>query len=159
MAFFSIRLITQNEKAKTGALMKKRVLFLCTANSSRSQMAEGIANHLWGDQMEAFSAGTQAAFVNIAAIEAMKEIGIDISKHSSKNLSEFDGQSFDYVITLCGDANENCPLYIGGTKKTHIGFDDPAKVTGSNEEILQEFRRVRDEIKMKLHEFFKHEKE
>ena len=138
--------------------MKKRVLFLCTANSSRSQMAEGIANHLWGDQMEAFSAGTQASFVNIAAIEAMKEIGIDISKHRSKNLSEFDGQTFDYVITLCGDVNETCPLYIGGTKKTHIGFDDPAKATGSKEEILKEFRRVRDEIKMKLDEFFKHEK-
>ena len=88
----------------------------------------------------------------------LKEIGIDISKHRSKNLSEFDGQTFDYVITLCGDANETCPLYIGGTKKTHIGFDDPAKATGSNEEILKEFRRVRDEIKMKLDEFFKNEK-
>lgn len=135
--------------------MKKRVLFLCTANSSRSQMAEGIANHLWGDQMEAFSAGTQASFVNPIAIEVMNEIGIDISKHRSKNLSEFDGQSFDYVITLCGDANETCPLYIGGTKKTHIGFDDPAKATGTHDEIMQEFRRVRDEIKAKLNEFFR----
>ncbi|MEN6509950.1 MAG: arsenate reductase ArsC [Smithella sp.] len=138
--------------------MKKRVLFLCTANSCRSQMAEGIANSLWGDKMEAFSAGTRASFINRAAIEVMKEIGIDISKQRSKNLSEFDGQTFDYVITLCGDANETCPLYIGGTKKTHIGFDDPARATGSNEEILKEFRRVRDEIKMKLDEFFKNEK-
>jgi arsenate reductase len=134
--------------------MKKRVLFLCTANSSRSQMAEGIANHLWGDDLEAYSAGTQASFVNPAAIEVMKEIGIDISKQRSKNLSEFDGQNFDYVITLCGDANEACPLYIGGAKKTHIGFDDPAKATGTQEEILNEFRRVRDEIREKLSNFF-----
>jgi len=135
--------------------MKKRVLFLCTANSCRSQMAEGIANHFWGDKMEAFSAGTKVSFVNPTAIEVMKEIGIDISKHRSKNLSEFDGQSFDFVITLCGDANETCPLYIGGTKKTHIGFDDPAKATGSREYILREFRRVRDEIKAKLGEYFR----
>jgi arsenate reductase len=130
--------------------MKKRVLFLCTANSCRSQMAEGIVNHFLGDRLEAFSAGTQASFVNPMAIEVLKEIGIDISKHRSKNLSEFDGQSFDYVITLCGDANEICPLYIGKTKKTHIGFDDPAKATGSREDILREFRRVRDDIREKL---------
>lgn len=135
--------------------MEKRVLFLCTANSSRSQMAEGIANHLWGDHMEAFSAGTQASFVNPIAIEVMKEIGIDISMHRSKNLSEFNGQSFDYVITLCGDANETCPLYIGGTNKTHIGFDDPAKATGTQDEILSEFRNVRDQIKAKLNEYFR----
>ena len=138
--------------------MKKRVLFLCTANSSRSQMAEGIANHLWSDQMEAFSAGTQASFVNPAAIEVLKEIGIDISKQRSKNLSEFDGQSFDYIITLCGDANETCPLYIGGTQKIHIGFDDPAKAKGTKEEILNEFRRVSDGIKEKLTAFFQAEK-
>ena len=138
--------------------MKKRVLFLCTANSCRSQMAEGITNHFWSDRLEAFSAGTNASFVNPTAMEVLKEIGIDISKQHSKNLSEFDGQTFDYVITLCGDANETCPLYIAGMKKTHIGFDDPVKATGSNEEIVQEFRRVRDEIKMKLDEFFKHEK-
>jgi arsenate reductase len=134
--------------------MKKRILFLCTANSCRSQMAEGIANHFWGDRLEAFSAGTQASFVNPIAIAVLKEIGIDISKHRSKNLSEFDGQTFDDVITLCGEANETCPLYIGGTKKTHIGFDDPAQAKGSNEEVLSEFRRVRDDIKEKLTAFF-----
>jgi len=85
----------------------------------------------------------------------MKEIGIDISKQQSKNLSVFDGQTFDYVITLCGDANETCPLYIGGTKKMHVGFDDPAKATGSKEDILREFRRVRDEIKERLTVFFR----
>ena len=138
--------------------MKNKVLFLCTANSSRSQMAEGIANHLWGNQMEAFSAGTEATMVNPIAIEVMKEIGIDISKYQSKNLTTFDGQSFDYVITLCGSANETCPLYIGGTKKTHIGFDDPAKAQGTKEEVLREFRRVRNEIKEKLTDFFQTEK-
>jgi len=138
--------------------MKRRVLFLCTANSCRSQMAEGIANHFWGDRLEAFSAGTQASFVNPTAIAVLKEIGIDISKHRSKDLSEFDGQTFDDVITLCGEANETCPLYIGGTKKTHIGFDDPAQAKGSNEEVLSEFRRVRDDIKEKLTAFFQAQK-
>lgn len=138
--------------------MKKRVLFLCTANSSRSQMAEGIVNHFFGKSISAFSAGTQATHVHPLTIEAMKEIGIDISKHRSKNLSEFDGQRFDYVITLCGNANETCPLYIGGAKKKHIGFDDPAQAQGTKEEILQEFRRIRDKIKEKLTAFFRLEK-
>jgi len=137
---------------------KKRVLFLCTANSCRSQMAEGITNNFFGKELEAFSAGTQASFVNPTAIDVMKEIGVDISNHRSKNLSVFDGQSFDYVITLCGDANETCPLYIDGTKKTHIGFDDPAKATGTQEETLNEFRRVRDEIKERLTAYFQAEK-
>lgn len=134
--------------------MKKTVLFLCTANSCRSQMAEGIVNHFFGNELEAFSAGTHASFVHPLAIEALKEIGIDISEKRSKNLSEFDGQKFDYVITLCGDANETCPLYIGGAKKTHIGFDDPAKATGTKDEMMREFRRVRDEIREKLTDFF-----
>ena len=138
--------------------MKKRVLFVCTANSCRSQMAEGIANHFFGDRIEVLSAGTQTSFVNPMAIEVLQEIGIDISKHQSKNLTVFDGQTFDYVITLCGSANETCPLYIGGTKKTHIGFDDPAKAHGTKEEVLCEFCRVRDEIKDKLTAFFQAEK-
>jgi arsenate reductase (thioredoxin) len=138
--------------------MKKRVLFLCTANSSRSQMAEGIINHLFGDAIAAFSAGTEPSIVNPCAIAVVKEIGIDISAHRSKNLSEFDGQTFDYVITLCGSANETCPLYIGGTKKTHIDFDDPAKVDGTKEEILHEFRRVRNELKERLTAFFMEKK-
>lgn len=138
--------------------MKIRALFLCTANACRSQMAEGIANHFWGDRLEAFSAGTQASTVNPMAIKVMKEIGIDISKNQSKNLTVFDGKSFDYVITLCGSVNETCPLYIGGTKKTHIGFDDPANATGTKEDVLREFRRVRDEIKDKLTAFYQAEK-
>ncbi len=138
--------------------MKKRVLFLCTANSCRSQMAEGIINHFLSDRITAFSAGTKATDVNPTAIEVLKEIGVDISAHRAKNLSEFDGQSFDDVITLCGSANETCPLYIGGTTKTHIGFDDPAQAKGTEEEVLREFRRVRDEMKEKLIAFFQAER-
>jgi arsenate reductase (thioredoxin) len=148
----------ENKQALTGEFMKKRVLFLCTANSCRSQMAEGIVNHLFADKITAFSAGTEASTVHPTAIEVMKEIGIDISSHRSKDLSEFDGLNFDCVITFCGSANEVCPLYIGGAQKTRIGFDDPAKTRGTKEEILQEFRRVRDEIKKKLTDFFRSEK-
>jgi len=138
--------------------MRERVLFLCTANSCRSQMAEGIVNHFLGDRLEAFSAGTRATFVHPMAIAVLKEIGIDISRQRSKNLSEFDGQNFDEVITLCGNANETCPLFIGGTKRIHIGFDDPAQADGSEEDILREFRRVRDEMEKKLIAFFQAEK-
>lgn len=134
--------------------MKKKVLFLCTANSCRSQMAEGIANHFLGDRLEAVSAGTEASFVNPRAITVLKEIGIDISHHRSKNLDEFAEQDFAYVITLCGDANEKCPLFFGGVRRTHLGFSDPAKATGNEEEILTEFRKVRDEIKSTLIDFF-----
>jgi len=134
--------------------MKKKVLFLCTANSCRSQMAEGIANHFLGDRLEAVSAGTEASFVNPRAIAVLKEIGIDISQHRSKNLDEFAGQDYAYVITLCGDANEKCPLFFGGVQRTHLGFSDPAKATGGEEKILAEFRKVRDEIKSTLIDFF-----
>jgi arsenate reductase len=134
--------------------MKKKVLFLCTANSCRSQMAEGIANHFLGDRLEAASAGTEASYVNLRAIQVLREIGIDISSHHSKNMDEFAGHRFDYVITLCGDANEKCPLFYGGVQRTHLGFPDPAKVVGSEEEVLSAFRRVRDEIRDALLAFF-----
>jgi len=134
--------------------MKKKVLFLCTANSCRSQMAEGIAKHFLGDRLEAVSAGTEASSVNPRAIAVLREIGIDMSSHRSKNIDEFAGQSFDYVITLCGDANEKCPIFFGGVQRTHLGFPDPAKATGSEEEILAAFRRVRDEIRDALLAFF-----
>lgn len=134
--------------------MKKKVLFLCTANSCRSQMAEGIAKHFLGDRLEAVSAGTEASSVNPRAIAVLREIGIDISNHHSKNMDEFVGQSFDYVITLCGDANEKCPLFFGGVQRTHLGFPDPMKVVGCEEEILSAFRRVRDEIRDALLAFF-----
>ena len=127
--------------------MKQRILFLCTHNSCRSQMAEGLANHYLGGNIQAFSAGTEATSVNSMAIKVLMELGIDISGQRSKTLGEFSGDSFDYVITLCGDANENCPLFFGGVQRIHQGFDDPSRLIGSEEELLPEFRRVRDEIK------------
>lgn len=127
--------------------MKQRILFLCTHNSCRSQMAEGLANHFLADRCRAFSAGTQATRVNPLAARVLAELGIDISHHRSKTLDEFQGESFDQVVTLCGDANETCPLFIGGTERIHRGFDDPSQLKGSEEEVLPEFRRVRDEIK------------
>lgn len=120
-------------------------------------MAEGIANHFMADMLEAFSAGTEASYVNPWAIRVLREIGVDISEHRSKNLDEFAGQSFDYVITLCGDANEKCPLFFGGVERTHLGFSDPAKAQGTEQEVLAEFRKIRDEIKERLIDFFEHE--
>lgn len=137
--------------------MKKRVLFLCTANSCRSQMAEGIVNHFLGDRVEAFSAGTEASYVNPKAIVVLQEIGVDISRHRSKSMDEFAEDSFDYVITLCGDANEKCPLFFAGVQRTHIGFSDPAKAKGTEEKILEEFRKVRDEVKVTLLDYFSRE--
>ena len=134
--------------------MKKKVLLLCTHNSCRSQMAEGIVNHYLGDRLRAYSAGTEATRVNPLAIQVLAELGIDISGHRSKTLDEFAGEKFDYVITLCSSANEQCPIFFGGVRRIHIGFDDPSRVTGTPEEILPEFRRVRDEIRSRLEEFF-----
>jgi arsenate reductase (thioredoxin) len=133
--------------------MKKKILLLCTHNSCRSQMAEGIVNHYLGDRFQAYSAGTEATRVNFLAVQVLAELGIDISGHHSKTLDEFAEVKFDYVISLCGSANEQCPLFIGGIRRVHIGFDDPSQVSGTPEEILSEFRRVRDEIRIKLEEF------
>ena len=130
--------------------MKKKVLFLCTGNSCRSQMAEGLTNQYLGKSFDAFSAGTEATRVNPLASQVLTELGIDISSHYSKTFDKFAGQSLDYVITLCVSANEQCPIFFGGVKLVHIGFDDPSQLTGSPEEVFPEFRRVRDEIKEKL---------
>ena len=133
--------------------MKKRVLFLCTHNSCRSQMAEGLVNHFLGDRFQAFSAGTEATRVNFLATRVMAELGIDITGHYSKTIDEFSGQPFDYVITLCGDANEKCPLFFGGVKRMHLGFEDPSRLPGSEDEVLPEYRRVRDELRARLTQF------
>ena len=130
--------------------MKQKVLLLCTHNSCRSQMAEGIVNHDLGGRFEAFSAGTVATSVNPMAIRVLAEIGIDIAGHHSKTLDQFGGERFDHVITLCGSANEQCPLFFGGVERVHLGFDDPSQVCGSPEELLADFRRVRDEIRSRL---------
>jgi arsenate reductase len=135
---------------------KIKVLFLCVANSCRSQMAEGLLRHYYGDKFEAYSAGSKATFVHPLAIEVMKEIGVDISNHRSKLVSEFFGQSFDYVITVCGDSSKStCPMFIGEVKREtlHWNFPDPAEAEGSLEEKLAVFRQVRDEIKKKIDNF------
>jgi len=133
--------------------MKKKVLFLCTHNSCRSQMAEGLVNADLGDRFQAFSAGTVATGVNPLARQVLAEIGIDISGQHSKTLDQFSDQTFDYVITLCGSANEQCPLFFGGVRRVHIGFDDPSQGTDSPAPMLAEFRRVRDEIRVRLAAF------
>jgi arsenate reductase (thioredoxin) len=136
-------------------IVKKKVLFLCTHNSCRSQMAEGLVNADLGDEFEAFSAGTVATAVNPLAALVLAEIGIDISGHRSKTLEEFAGEKFDHVITLCGSAKEQCPVFFGGAKLVHIGFDDPSQMPGSAEEKLPEFRRVRDEIRSRISAYLK----
>ncbi len=113
-------------------------------------MAEGLINHDLGDRFEAFSAGTEATRVKPLAAKVLEEVGIDISHHVSKTLDAFAGQSFEHVITLCGDASEKCPLFFGGVKRAHIGFDDPSRLPGRAEEVLPEYRRVRDEIRSRI---------
>ncbi len=132
----------------------KKVLFLCTHNSARSQMAEALLNHLYGDRYRAYSAGTAPSGVNPYAVSVMAEIGIDISKNRSKSLDEFRGEEFDYVVTLCEGAKESCPFFEGGKVHLHRGFQDPSSVEGSEEAILEAFRRVRDEIRSWLIETF-----
>jgi Protein-tyrosine-phosphatase len=127
--------------------VKKKVLILCTANSARSQMAEGLLRHDRGDEFEVASAGARATEVRPEAIEVMREIGIDISHHRSKAVDEFAGQAFDYVLTVCDNAKESCPIYPGHAHRIHHNFEDPAAADGSQEERLDAFRRVRDEIR------------
>jgi arsenate reductase len=130
-----------------------RVLILCTGNSARSQMAEGILRHEGRDHFDVLSAGTEPSRVNPLAIEAMYEIGIDISHHRSKSVDEFSGQEFDYVITVCDKANVNCPIFPGQVRRIHWSFDDPAAAEGSEEERIAVFRRVRDQIQQRLKAF------
>jgi arsenate reductase len=129
--------------------MKPNVLILCTGNSCRSHMAEGILRAAAGDLIEVHSAGSKpAGYVHQKAIQVLKEIGIDISSHTSKHMNDFLNRDITTVITVCGNADQACPLYPGQVNRHHWGFDDPAHATGTEEEILQQFRRVRDEIKL-----------
>jgi len=132
-------------------MKKARVLILCTGNSARSQMAEGLLRHLAGDRFEVFSAGTKPVGLNPNAVKAMSEIGIDISGHHSKSADEFAGQSFDYIITVCDSAREACPYFPGNGKRIHHSFEDPAAALVADQFPL--FRRVRDEIQDWLAEF------
>jgi len=128
--------------------MKRQVLFLCTGNSCRSQTAEGLVNHYLGDEWKAYSAGTDpAGHMHPLAVQAMSELGIDISRQRSKSADEFRDKEFDTVVTVCDDDAENyCLVWLGHGHRIHIGFQDPARATGSDEERLAVFRRVRDEI-------------
>jgi arsenate reductase len=132
---------------------KRRVLILCTGNSARSQMAEGLLRHMGGTQFEVFSAGTKPAGVNGLAIEAMREVGIDISKQRSKSVGEFAGQVFATVITVCDKAAEECPIFPGAPRRAHWGLPDPAAVSGTREEKLGAFRRVREELERRIRSF------
>jgi arsenate reductase len=136
--------------------MNKKILILCTGNSCRSQMAEGFLKS-FDKNLEVYSAGTKPADkVNPFAVKAMKEIGIDISKGIAENVDKYLSQSFDYVITVCDNAKETCPVFMGSVKhRLHIGFDDPADTVGSEEEIMPVYRRVRDEIKNEFFNFYK----
>jgi arsenate reductase (thioredoxin) len=125
---------------------KSRIIFVCTANAARSQMAEGLLRAKYGDRYEVFSAGTRQAKVSTSAIAVMQEIGIDISHHRSKTLDEFRGVSFDTAVTLCDNAHAICPIVSGAKKTIHHGFADPHMIPGSDETILDGYRRVRDEI-------------
>ncbi len=130
-----------------------RVLFLCTANSARSQMAEGLLRHLAGDRFEVFSAGTRPTEVNHHAIKALEELRIDISGQKSKSVDQFLDQAFDYVITVCDKAKEECPVFHGAGHQLHWSIDDPADARGSEQQRLQAFRQARDEIEARIKAF------
>lgn len=133
-----------------------KILILCTGNSCRSQMAHGFL-HSFDKNLQVFSAGTKPAkTINANAVHIMKEIGIDISKHYPKHLNKYLNENWDYVITVCGDANELCPTFIGNVRnRLHIGFEDPSDVVGDKEFIMNEFRRIREEIKTDFFKFYK----
>ncbi len=129
---------------------KPHLLFLCTGNACRSQMAEGFARHLWSELFTVSSAGLVRHGLNPLAVRAMSEVAIDISHHHSQSLDEFDAAEFDIVITVCGHAEESCPAFVGDVKRFHVGFDDPPKLAAdaaSDEQAMPHYRRVRDEIR------------
>ena len=126
---------------------QRRVLFLCTHNSARSQMAEGLLMHLAGDRFEVHSAGTEATHIRPLAMQAMDEVGVDISGQESKTLDRYLDESFDYVVTVCDEANEACPFFPGAKERLHWSFEDPSQAVGSEDERLAVFRRVRDAIR------------
>jgi arsenate reductase len=127
-----------------------KVLFLCTENACRSQMAEGLVNHDLAGQVQAFSAGVRPSRVNPRAIQVMDELGIDISGHRSKSVDELAGENFDLVITVCDRASQECPIFPGNTEIMHVGFPDPARASGTEEDILMVFRKVRDSMREQM---------
>lgn len=135
---------------------KKQILILCTGNSCRSQMAEGLARQLFSDRIDVFSAGTKPSFVHPMAIEVMQEVGIDISAHRSKHVDEFKHANIDLVITVCDHANESCPVFLGSKRRAHWPFEDPAHAKGSESEVKDMFRAVRDDIKISFQKLLPH---
>ncbi len=135
----------------------RKVLFLCTENACRSQIAEGLINHDLKNEVQAFSAGVRATRVNPRAIQVMAELGIDISRQRSKSMDEFMDEEFDLAITLCDQAQRECPMFPGADRLIHMGFPDPAKATGTEAEILAEFRKVRDDIRRQMVPFLREE--
>ncbi len=134
------------------------MLFLCTGNSCRSQMAEGLVNRFLGETWEAYSAGVDpAGYVHSLAIQAMGELGIDITGQRSKPVDKFRGAAFDLVVTVCDDAAENCPMWLGQGRVVHVSFSDPARATGSRDERLAAFRRVRDDMRGRVFDLLKNE--
>jgi arsenate reductase len=133
--------------------VKKRVLILCTGNSARSQMAEGLLRHDAGERFEVESAGTRPSQVRPEAVAVMRELGIDISGHRSKHVDEFAGQGFDYILTVCDNAKESCPIFPSGATAIHHNFEDPAALHGTEQQRLAVFRRVRDQIRQYLQAF------
>jgi len=133
--------------------VKQTILILCTGNSARSQMAEGLLRHEAGDRFEVFSAGTRPTKVRPEAIAVMGELGIDLSGHRSKSADEFAGRALDYVITVCDNARETCPVFPGAVTRLHWPFEDPAAVEGSEAERLAAFRIVRDQIHARIRTF------
>jgi arsenate reductase len=136
-------------------MQKKKVLVLCTGNSARSQMAEGLLRQEGGNRFEVFSAGTKPSQVRPEAIAVMKEIGLDISGHRSKSVDEFVGQDLEFVITVCDNAKETCPIFPGTSKRLHWSFDDPAAVEGPEDARLAAFRKIRDQIHGRIMVFLK----
>jgi len=134
--------------------MKKSVLFLCTGNSCRSQMAEGLLRHIKGDEYDVFSAGTHPTQVHPNAVRVMNEIGINISQHMSKSMNVFLDKHFDVLITVCDSAKESCPVFHHASRKIHWSIEDPQAATGSNEDVLSVFRKVRDKLKQNIKEEF-----
>lgn len=134
-------------------MKKQKVLILCTGNSARSQMAEGLLRNIAGDRFDVESAGTRPSHVRPEAIDAMREIGIDISSHRSKSVDQFTSEKFDYIVTVCDNAKESCPIFPGDATRIHWSFDDPAAVIGTSTERIEAFRRVRDQIEERLVSF------
>lgn len=126
---------------------RKTILFVCTHNAARSQMAEAIVNHLYRDRYQAYSAGTEPTEVHPFARRVMAELGMDMGRQRSKSIEEFSSRDFDWVVTLCNHARETCPVFPAGYKRVHMGFEDPAAAEGDEEEMLESFRTVRDEIR------------